>query len=127
MSNTAGSSRAITTRISSDDSSPARSRWKLWRSRPAPPATIANPSPNRLVPMIEPVICACTTSGWPFARTNIASISSARLPRLTVIKPPIAGPVWWASCSVATRIQSASTPTPTMPAANTQTAGRWKT
>lgn len=43
------------------------------------------------------------------------------LPKLTVIRPPMAGPRLFAACSVARRIQSASTAMATAPVANIQT------
>ena len=58
--------------------------------------------------MIEPVICARTTSGRPVAKTNSAKISSAILPKLTFNSPPSVAPARSASCSVASRSHSAS-------------------
>lgn len=74
--------------------------------------------------MIEPVICARTTSVLPSTNTNIARMTSARLPKLMVSSPPMAGPTCSASCSVDRRTQSASTATPSAPETNTQTGGR---
>ncbi|SPP97135.1 protein of unknown function [Bradyrhizobium vignae] len=81
----------------------------VWRRRDSPPARMAIPRPRRLVPIIEPVICAWTTEAWPFARTNRASTSSATLPKLTMTSPRMVGPACLASCSVPRRIHSAST------------------
>ena len=101
-------------------SSPARSRLKVWRSNRAPPASIARPSPSRLVPMMEPVICARTIAAPLAVSTKKASSSSAMLPKLMVSSPPMAAPAWAATCSVACRTQSASTATAIAPVTNTQ-------
>ena len=74
------------------DNCPALSRWNSCFSRPMLPTTIARPRPKRLVPMIDPVICARTTSAFPAASTNTARISSAMLPKLIFSNPPIAVP-----------------------------------
>ena len=50
------------------DSCPARSRLNSRLSLPTLPTTIASASPNRLVLIIEPVICARTTSDICLAR-----------------------------------------------------------
>ncbi len=73
--------------------------------------------------MIEPVICACTTSGCASDNTNRASTSSAALPKLTFSKLPIVAPVCIATCSVPRRTQSASTAMATRPATKIQTGG----
>ncbi len=52
------------------ESIPARSFLKTCFSRPMLPATIASPRPSKLLPMIDPVICALTTSTAPARRTK---------------------------------------------------------
>ena len=56
VAGTAGSKSAITTRIRRVDSKPALSVLNFCLSRLAPPTMMARPKPNRLVPMIDPVI-----------------------------------------------------------------------
>src|SRR5262245_60165849 len=56
-------------------------------------------------------------------RTKRASTNSAVLPKLTLSKPPMAPPARSASCSVARRFQSASTPMATTLVRKTQVAG----
>ena len=67
------------------------------------------PRNNRVVPMMEPVICAWTTRVSARERTKRAIASSAALPKLTFNRLPIVAPARFASYSVARRVQSATT------------------
>src|SRR5436190_7281784 len=94
----------MTERISRLASNPARSRLKVCFSHPQVPARIDTPSPNRVLPMIEPVMVALTTLVLPDRRTKSARMNSAALPKVTFNRPPMAGPARSATCSVARRI-----------------------
>ena len=63
--------------------------------------------------MIEPTIDAFTTSCNPLPSANRAMISSGAFPKVTLRRPPIPGPVWAASSSVARPISAAVGITPT--------------
>jgi len=53
------------------------------------------------LPRIDPVIEAFTRSIKPPRNANPAMMSSARLPSVALSRPPIVGPVWAESSSVA--------------------------
>src|SRR5918912_1059713 len=97
----------MTERMRRLERSPARSRRKRSRSRPHVPTTIASPSPRRLLPTIEPVICALATPGFPAPSTKSARMSSAMFPNVTLRSPPTADPARRATWSVPRRIHSA--------------------
>ena len=80
---------------------------------------MANPSPSRALPMIEPVIWALTTSTCPRARTNSARISSGALPKDTLSNPPMACPACSPTASVAFRTRSARGMMPSSAVTNT--------
>ena len=88
-------------------------RWRrcesnFWRSRRAgPPTSIAAPSTSRMLPRIEPMIEALTTSCRPSLSANRAMISSGALPKVTLSRPPMPGPERAASSSVARPISAA--------------------
>ena len=71
--------------------------------------------------MIEPTIEALTTSCSPSRSAKKAMISSGALPKVTLRKPPMPGPVWAARCSVASPITAAVGITPSAAAAKTST------
>ncbi len=75
--------------------------------RPIPPTNIAAPSTSRMLPMIEPMIDALTTSCSPSLSAKRAMISSGALPKVTLSRPPIPGPERAASSSVARPISAA--------------------
>ena len=125
-SNTAGSKIATTTRNSNVDSRLALAWLKVCRVRPIPPTKAEMPRNSKVVPMIEPVICAWTIRVFARERTKRASISSAVLPKLMLSSPPIVLPARSASCSVARRSQSASTAMAAAPVRKTQPAGASK-
>src|SRR5215207_6169879 len=72
--------------------------WVLWRR---PPISWAAPNTSNRLPRIEPVMDAFTRSIRPARRARIAMISSARLPRVALSRPPSVGPVYAAISSVA--------------------------
>ena len=61
-------------------------------SRPSPPTNIAAPRTSRMLPMIEPMIEALTTSWRPWPSAKRAMISSGALPKVTLSRPPMPGP-----------------------------------
>src|SRR4051812_28408626 len=85
---------------------------KVCFSRPIPPASIAAPSTSRMLPIIEPIIEALTTSCRPWPRAKRAMISSGALPNVTLSNPPIPGPERAASSSVARPMSAAVGITP---------------
>ena len=57
--------------------------------------------------MIEPTSDAFTTSWSPSSRAKNAMISSGALPKVTLSRPPMPGPLRAASCSVASPMSAA--------------------
>ena len=93
-------------------------RWlNVWRSRPSPPTNIAAPMTSRMLPRIEPMIDALTTSCSPASSAKNAISSSGKLPKVTLSRPPIPGPARSASSSVARPISAAVGITPSAEAA----------
>src|SRR4051812_34535112 len=84
-------------------------RWRSWRS---PPTNIAAPRTSRMLPRIEPISDALTTSCRPAPSAKSAMISSGALPKVTLSRPPIPGPERAASSSVALPISAAVGMTP---------------
>ena len=95
---------------------------KVCFSRPTPPASIAAPSTSRMLPMIEPMIEALTTSCSPLPRAKRAMISSGALPKVTLSRPPMPGPERAASSSVARPISAAVGMIPSAEVAKTMPA-----
>ena len=87
-------------------------RSKYWRSRLRPPISIAAPMTSRMLPRIEPISDALTTSCSPSLRAKKAMMSSGALPKVTLRKPPMPGPERAASSSVARPISAAVGITP---------------
>ena len=90
--NTAGSTSATT----ASSSMPA---WVLAAVRSnvcvlylSPPTSIAAPMTSRMLPRIEPISDALTTSCSPSWRAKKAMISSGALPNVTLRNPPMPGP-----------------------------------
>src|SRR4051794_30529614 len=67
---------------------------------------------SRMLPRIEPTSEALTTSCSPLTSAKNAMISSGALPKVTFSSPPIPGPDWLASSSVALPISAAVGMTP---------------
>ena len=67
---------------------------------------------SRMLPRIEPISDALTTSCRPSLSAKNAMISSGALPKVTLRKPPIPGPERAASSSVARPISAAVGITP---------------
>ncbi len=65
-----------------------------------------------MLPIIEPMIDALTTSWRPAISAKKAMISSGALPKVTFRKPPMPGPVRAARCSVDSPISAAVGITP---------------
>jgi hypothetical protein len=61
-----------------------------------------------MLPMIDPVIDALTTSWSPARSAMSAMISSAALPNVALRSPPIPDPIRPARCSVARPMYAAS-------------------
>jgi hypothetical protein len=106
--NSAGTINAMALRARSVADSDAAVRLKCSTERFVPPATIANPSTKRMLPIIDPVIEALTTSCNPARRAMIAMINSAAFPNVAFSNPPIPGPRCSAIHSVALPIHPAS-------------------
>ena len=121
----AGRTRAASASSSIADWAFAAVALKLCLSRLAPPTTIAAPSTSRMLPMIEPTIEALTTSCSPSSRAKKAMISSGALPKVTLRKPPMPGPVLAAITSVASPMAAAVGITPIAAATNTSTGPAW--
>ena len=85
---------------------------KRWRSRGSPPMSIAAPITSRMLPRIEPISDALTTSWRPSLSAKKAMMSSGALPNVTFRKPPMPGPERAASSSVARPISAAVGITP---------------
>ncbi len=85
------------------DRRPALARLNVCQFRPHQPTTIASPGRNSPLPRIDRVICPLTTSECSSINTNAASSISAKLPKVTFSKPPIAEPKVRATCPVARR------------------------
>ena len=73
---------------------------------------IAAPITSRMLPRIEPISDALTTSWRPSLSAKKAMISSGALPNVTFRKPPMPGPERAASSSVARPISAAVGITP---------------
>src|SRR3954468_18156989 len=108
----AGMASAAAARSSMLDWTEAAVRSKRWRSRPRPPTNIAAPRTSRMLPRIEPISDALTTSCRPAPRANSAMISSGALPKVTLSRPPMPGPERAASSSVARPMSAAVGITP---------------
>ena len=74
-----------------------------------------------MLPRIEPMIEALTTSCRPALRAKSAMISSGALPNVTLSSPPMPGPERAASSSVARPISAAVGITPAAAKKNTTT------
>ena len=80
--------------------------------RLSPPTNIARPMTSRMLPRIEPISDAFTTSCRPSRSAKKAMTSSGKLPNVTFSRPPIPGPVRAASSSVALPMSAAVGITP---------------
>jgi hypothetical protein len=80
---------------------------------------------SRMLPRIEPMIEALTTSWSPALRANNAMISSGALPNVTFRKPPIPGPDLAATSSVARPMSAAVGITPAAAAKKMRLADAW--
>ena len=87
---------------------PSERKLDARSSGPRPPKSSENPRTSRRLPTTQPVSEPRTTSEVPALMANSAMISSGALPKVALRKPPIAGPVWCAACSVASPISHAS-------------------
>ena len=108
----AGMISATTASSSITDCALAAVRSNVWRSRLRPPTSIAAPMTSRMLPRIEPISEALTTSCRPSLRAKKAMMSSGALPKVTLRKPPMPGPERAASSSVARPIRAAVGITP---------------
>ena len=77
------------------------------------------------LPRIDPVSDALTRSSRPARSATIARISSAAFPNVALSNPPTAGPVRWASASVASPMAAARGMTPSPDTRNTASGGPW--
>ena len=75
-----------------------------------------------MLPRIEPISDALTTSCNPWPSANSAMISSGALPKVTFIRPPIPGPDREASSSVALPISAAVGMIPSAEVKNTSSS-----
>ena len=105
--NTAGSISAASARNSIADWALAAVGLKVCLSRLAPPTTMAAPITSRMLPTIEPTMDALTTSWRPSSSAKNAMISSGALPKVTLSRPPMPGPLLAAIASVASPIRAA--------------------
>src|SRR5665811_2271295 len=108
ISKTAG---MIIARIASDmiDAlTPAICALNFWVPFFNPPSSNDAPSTSRTLPMIEPAMLAFTTVTSPSRSATIVMISSAALPSVAFSRPPIFGPVYTATSSVARPSTAAS-------------------
>ncbi len=87
-------------------------RSKYWRSRLRPPISMAAPITSRMLPRMEPISEALTTSCSPSLSAKKAMMSSGALPNVTLRNPPMPGPERAASSSVARPISAAVGMTP---------------
>jgi hypothetical protein len=126
-SNAAGMTSVATARSTMMDCTLAAVRSKVWRSRRSPPTSIAAPMTSRMLPRIEPMIDAFTTSWRPAPSANRAMISSGALPNVTLSRPPMPGPERAASSSVPVPMSEAVGMTPSAEAAKTSTGSAWAT
>src|SRR3954454_21123841 len=106
MASAAAASRSI------PDCTVAAVRSNVWRSKRSPPTNIAAPRTSRMLPRIEPISDALTTSCSPAPSANRAMMSSGALPNVTLSRPPMPGPERAASSSVALPISAAVGITP---------------
>jgi hypothetical protein len=88
---TAGSTSAAAASRSMSTWTLAAVRSKYCRSRLRPPTNIAAPMTSRMLPRIEPMIDALTTSCRPALSAKKAMTSSGKLPNVTFRKPPMPG------------------------------------
>ena len=72
-----------------------------------------------MLPTIDPIRVALTSSWRPWPSANRAMISSGALPKVTLRRPPIRGPDREASSSVARPISAAVGMIPSAEATNT--------
>ena len=100
-------------------------RSNVCRSRLRPPTSIAAPMTSRMLPRIEPISDALTTSCSPSRSAKKAMISSGALPKVTLRKPPMPGPERAASSSVARPISAAVGMTPSADATKITVAAAW--
>ena len=105
-----------------EDCTDAAVALNVWRSRLRPPTSIAAPMTSRMLPRIEPISDALTTSCRPSLSAKKAMISSGALPNVTFRKPPMPGPARCASSSVARPISAAVGITPAAAAEKISTA-----
>ena len=91
-------------------------------SRPQPPTSIDAPRTSRMLPIIDPMSDALTTSWSPSPSANRAMISSGALPKVTLSRPPMPGPERAASSSVALPIMAAVGMMPSAAVKNTTTS-----
>ena len=115
----AGKISATSASMSMADWALAAVRLKVCFSRGRPPTNIAPPRTSRMLPMIEPTSEAFTTSWRPSSSAKKAMISSGALPKVTLSRPPMPGPVRAAIASVASPITAAQGITPSAAALNT--------
>src|SRR4051794_13699907 len=108
----AGMASATAASSSIPDWTVAAVRSKRCRSKRIPPTNIAAPRTSRMLPRIEPISEALTTSCSPAPSANRAMMSSGALPNVTLSRPPIPGPERAASSSVARPMSAAVGITP---------------
>ena len=123
--NSDGRTSATSASSSIADCALAAVALKVCFSRFQPPTSIAAPSTSSRLPMIEPTIEAFTTSWSPSSSAKKAMISSGALPNVTFRNPPMPGPDWAASSSVALPISAAVGITPSAAAENTSSGSAW--
>ena len=97
----------------------------FWFLRLSPPTNIARPMTSRMLPRIEPISDALTTSCRPSRRAKKAMTSSGKLPNVTLSRPPMPGPVRAASSSVALPMSAAVGMTPSAAAPKITIAPAW--
>src|SRR5947208_2802887 len=122
----AGMASATAASRSIPDWTVAAVRSKRWRSKRIPPTNIAAPRTSRMLPRIDPISDALTTSWSPAPSANRAMISSGALPNVTLSRPPIPGPVRAASSSVARPMSAAVGMTPSAEAKKIRVGLPWK-
>jgi len=86
---------AVTASSSIEDWAVAAVRLNFWRPLRftlRPPTSIDAPRTRSVLPRIEPISDALTTSCSPCPSANSAMISSGALPKVTLSSPPIPGP-----------------------------------
>src|ERR1041384_2567480 len=106
--NRAGTSNAIALKAIKVALIVAAARLNFWLRCLSPPARMLAPSTRRMLPRIDPVSDALTTSVRPARRPWKAMIISAAFPNVAFNSPPIPAPIRSDKLSVALPIQPAS-------------------